>query len=460
MTNFKYIFALFLAGMIALSAISSCSGKDDTYYDSVGSHDAQLYNFALRVAILYNELPADSARWNVVNKTKFMIDQKTRTIFNPDSLPYGLKLGKVLPVFSYSPTGGIPQTISFVYSDTSVYYNGRDSIDFTKTPKTISVISSNLLNIINYTIDIRTHQIDLDLMRWNNFSTLPSNIQNQKTILNDGMLYCYATDGTSTTLYKLNPTLEQWTYTPVSTDIPNNVLLSSMLVWKDNIYAVDNAGSVYVSNTVDGTSWSVMPNATYIHNILGVLPGKTEDDDVLLATIKDAGTPILATTKDMLSFIRHDEYAVPANAPSEDFSPVTIYNRENALTNMLTVTGGTSLSGNISNLTWLYLLDDEGTLKIASNQENCGISRELEVTTFPYDGKLYAISGLDLYESSSWGAQWHRAADNQKMDMSMKGGFNQSIVVDENNHIWVLGGINNMSFMPGVWRGIINKYIE
>lgn len=453
----KLLFAAF-----SVVILGSCNESNTTYIDESASANAQIYSLTL-AAIPTTSL--DTVNFKSLANTRFAIDQLRALIYNPDSLPYKTRLTKYLPTFKFDN----PSKIEVLYpKDSVVSWTSADSIDFSLHPQ-IRVIpaNGNAANSRTYNIDIRIHKVDPDSLVWTNMTAshiLPNTTEEQKTLLIGSMFYTFSIDYNNTfNLYTLDKsaTAPNWTKS-TTTGIPNSVKLGSITYFNNTFYAVDASENSYVST--NGVSWS--QKNSNIHSILGVLPSRTSSTDSLLLVVKDAGKYVFAKTFDMQNiFIVNklssdvDSNEIPVGFPSEGFTSVTTYEKYNLNVNdLLAVTAGVDFNNKETNLTWSFR-EGTGRLEVVSNQSNNTFASVSGISTFVYNGYIYALTNNLFYTTTSLGAYWTKGSLKQVLYPEMPKASAQNVIVDEDNYIWIFGGVfdSNKAIVRQVWRGRINS---
>lgn len=152
---------------MTVAMMMSCLNSDDS--NSTSYSDAAIYSFSIgdltRTIHTTSSTGADSTYTAKVSGSKysFEIDQTTHRIFNPDSLPMGTDVSRVLVSMSAYNNGTI--LIKDVASDTLRYYDSTDSIDFT-TPRTVSVLSHDGEGTTVYSASINVCKEDANAFVW------------------------------------------------------------------------------------------------------------------------------------------------------------------------------------------------------------------------------------------------------------------------------------------------------
>lgn len=466
----KQVITLLFAVLFVHVVFTSCTNSDDQVHTS-SSADAQIYSFKL------SALPVtaiDTINYKVLAKTKFSIDQRDNVIYNYDSLPYQTRIGTFHVAAAFASSS--PSRLQLRgYDGTTTEWNGADSVVFaggetepevqimalkasTEHPlPTLIVTAANGRTQKEYRIEIRVHQVDPDLIVWKNmtetFNQPASITKEQKTLLANNRFYTFTFDINN----KLNLYIAEkgsaYDPTPQVSDLPSNTLLESIIFFKGNFYAMDADNKGYSSQ--DGVLWN--PQSSNVHSILGILPADTEEDDVLLVLAKnDGGKCCLATTTDLLNLNLHSELG--GDFPISGFSSTTSYNRIDQSRNILSMTGGVTIGGEETSRTWSVQIAGDKSVRYISNQSNYIFPAKKGIVSFMYDNYLFALTDNKLYKSISFGSLWKAAPEKESLSAAMPKVSGQSVLVDEDNYIWVFGGMTDSNSTTNeVWRGRLNR---
>lgn len=153
--------------LMTVAMMMSCLNSSDS--DSTSYTDAAISSFSIgnlqRTIHTTSSTGADSTYTTTVSGAlyDFEIDQTGCRIFNPDSLPMGTDVSRVLVTMSAYNNGTI--LIKDVASDTLRIYNSTDSLDFTK-PRIITALSNDGQGTRNYTVNINVYQEDPNAFVW------------------------------------------------------------------------------------------------------------------------------------------------------------------------------------------------------------------------------------------------------------------------------------------------------
>ena len=187
---------IYAATALSLCASTACNESDDNYEISVDYASTQVTAFSLR---------ADSKVLNNLDSIYFSIDLVNGRIFNADSLPFGTKTDKLLVDIT---TDGC-STVELHFpragkNDSIVNYltNQNDSIDFSRGPVKLHLVSYDKIASRDYYIKVNVHTTISDSLYWEleKPKQLPSSltaIKAQRTVQFGNKVYTLTTDGTA-----------------------------------------------------------------------------------------------------------------------------------------------------------------------------------------------------------------------------------------------------------------------
>lgn len=440
-----------LFAILTVYGLSSCNSDSTEYAATSASSDAQIYSFSLRAKPYTKQ---DTINYPIMAKTRFSIDQANVSIYNTDSLPYRTTLRNVYADVKFGESS--PSKLQVIYPDSIIDWNGTDSLDFSIIPK-IKVTAANGSNSREYSIEVRIHKVDPDTLVWSEIKALqqPATIKEQKTLLIDNNTFYTFSIDTDNKLYlnEADKTTGYKSSTLISGLNANKVKLQSITYFNNKFYAVDSDNKAYIADK-EGLVWS-QKNENII-NIVGILPATNPANDILLVLAKKADEKVyLARTSDMVNLI-YEKNPIDNNFPTSDFTSATNYDRNNLNFCILAATGGKDEN----NLTWSIQFGDNNTIRITSNQKkDVPFKGKKGIVTFLYDGYLYALVDNQFYKSASYGSKWTVASNKEILDPKIPKASKQSVIVDNDNYIWMFGGIKDVggSSVQAVWRGRLNK---
>ncbi|MDU1890147.1 MAG: DUF6242 domain-containing protein [Dysgonomonas sp.] len=446
----KLLFAVSIVFILA-----SCNSSDSDYsYDL--SADAQIYSFAVS-AKMTNAI--DSINFPILKKTKFAIDQSNQYIYNPDTLPYGTRLTKYLANIGFSsfssPSKAQLKYLDISNNDSIVDWNTSDSIDFsTKGYPKIIITAQNGKTHREYDIDFRIYDVDQDIITWDKINTFDqTSIKTQRTLFYNNTFYTFSIDNDNSVYLRKAPRNTQVYGT--KQPIGKALNLESITLFNGNFYALDNNNQSYSSPASDGVNWtSRVANVT---NILGILPNIYPDIQPKHGLLVIANNKF-GTTKDMLTIEPVNNITIPTDFPGSGYSSVTSFDKNDPNKNILTITGG-KVGSNYVNIT-RYFLVKSGKIEMIANQPHSTFEAKQGIVSFLYNNYMYALTGNQFYKSTSLGANWFKASAKEDLDTNIPKAYGQSVIVDNENYIWIFGGVADSGTNPiqQVWRGRLNKY--
>ncbi len=255
----KRKFLAFVALITATLSLSSCLSSDDDSNVEY-SRDTAITAFSLGSLDRWSKTTAGKdtlLKANVTgSKYKFYIDQTTREIYNPDSLPCGARDTAVLATITSKNSSPVvlmpidkPELL-----DSASWYSSSDSINFSKT-RYVRVYNNEMSAYVTYKIKVNVHQEDGDVFNWQAKAQLNAQLAaltDLKVVALGGNIYVFGKDADGMRIYKtaktdgfnwerLNPYIE------FSADD-----YKSALAMGDYLYILSN-GKVYAST--DGVVW-------------------------------------------------------------------------------------------------------------------------------------------------------------------------------------------------------------
>ena len=442
----EYKYFLWTLGIIMnMLLLSSCLGSSDDR-ELVYSPDAQIYSFSIASRADTN---------NVLNSTKFTIDQVNGKIFNKELLPYQFHVDSVTLYLSGASTYSQFYDVTLSVSDTTEYsWRQSDSIAVNKLYK-ITTTAPDGETKKTYDFRLYTHESDPYVLSWEkiteNYISLSATDQRTITYNNRFITYFIANNAVNATSTSAADGVN-WTTASVS-GLPPTVQLSSLTTTDNSIYVIDEDNKLYSSE--DGFVWSKITSEFPVAAIYGKLPSSTKGE--FLTMIIDDGALKLAETDDFISFNIMDLLSEvnTSDLPVQNFTSISIDIPSSYTIKYLIIAGGTDI--------WI-LQEKDG--KIASlKSKRISTSSLNNSTLFFYDKNPYILinSGVEnsLIYSANFGLEWKPTGENQTLPEDMGFRKGASVITDLNNYIWIFGGVSEtQTQIDDVWRGRINKFAQ
>lgn len=153
---------------IVLMVLSACASDDnDVTIDPYLSTNTAITEFRLK---------ADDSVLTNLDSVFFAIDLTDRTVYNPDSLPYGTKINSL----SINPTitdvyrveivmpleDGRDTTFLYVKSTEGTAYDTDQKLNFTNGPVTLRITALDTTVVVNYQVKVNVHTTIPDSLYW------------------------------------------------------------------------------------------------------------------------------------------------------------------------------------------------------------------------------------------------------------------------------------------------------
>lgn len=245
-------FTLLLTTVLLLtSCLGNTEEDNETYYDSA------ITAFKIGTLNKYVTTTDPSGKSTVtkttvdVSKYPFYIDQTNHVIYNPDSLPAGLDLKRVIATCTTKNSGIV--TIKSMKSDSIFSFSSKDSVDFSE-PRTLIVYNQNGSVNRTYTVKVNMHKQTANQFDWTatEQNTQIATLNDMKLIAFQGKMILA---GTKDGMGKLYMTSEQsmTNWKELTTNISLASTISTNLVATANKIYLLNNDKLYAS--ANGTDW-------------------------------------------------------------------------------------------------------------------------------------------------------------------------------------------------------------
>lgn len=277
MKKFNPIYALLTALIISVSF--SCNSDDDEFTNG------EPINLSSSTLVKDFSLDKNDSVLVDLDSVFFAIDVKNRLIYNPDSLPKGTKINRLVTNIIYDPTstGEIKVSGASTMPDTTYSYESHksDSIDFTGNVF-ITITAGDGITTKQYRIKVNVHNMKPDSLYWNqmarrNLPARTSNLLKQKTVQKGNKLYCLIEEKDGYTLSTTeNPSSNKWAVKSLKLGFTPKV--SSFNTTTEAFYILSSANELYTST--DGYSWTNTGKKLYsiVGNYNEILLGVSEEN--------------------------------------------------------------------------------------------------------------------------------------------------------------------------------------
>lgn len=388
----------------------------------------------------------------------------TGRIYSQDSLRFGTRLDSVVPLITYKAT---PALAKYYLPDTVVVSTGLDTLDFSKQPIYLYVQSSDLTQERWYRIDIAVHQKDPDLYVWKRLTDqiFPPQHCDMKAFYMDGYIYLYVNNGFETQVYySANGSLWLQSDAPVGLPVPCSV--RDILQHHDTLYYMD-ADKLYVCS--DNSQWTATDFSTRDYALVNML---VVFDDKPWCVLQDRTTHDLflgyyhqGDIRPMRTIYGLRDGVLPADFPVSDFAALPFHSSSERPRAM--IVGGRSMDGTPVNTRWNLEYESSAgyrmvdfTIKQPSFHSLTGMS------IVQYNNRLMMFGGIDndmdfrsnILYSDDEGMNWYAPDTAQNsLPATYQTRQKQTVVVDDDDNIYIIGGQTRTSTFSDVYCGYLNS---
>jgi hypothetical protein len=438
----KFYFLKFICLFCVAVALSGCLNTNDTTVTS--STNPRMTSLTL-------------AGNDSITKAVFSINADSVTIENVDSLPFGTPVNKAIPTFKFVSTYGALLYING--STTGKALTGKDTIDFT-LPVKIKNYAADNSTTKEYTIKVNVHKVEPKLYVWSllNGSVGAANPTSQKAIYFNNKLLYFANEAGVTNLYtSINGV--SWAHANLS-GLPANATMVNTVQFDSKLFYTQDGVKIYSST--DGTSWTVADVSAADYTFKTMLFALNGSVWAITQSKVDLKYRFASSVDGSVWLIQNE---LPVGFPLTDFAAVSFTSRVGGKPKAIVI-GGKDVNGAILNTNWNT---ENGTYWVNFN-ENASHSKSLDTlalgaSLISYDSKLFVFGtkkdnvAVPQYKVSlDEGLTW-KAPDTlyNRLPKTYTQRNYSSVVVDNSNRIYIVGGKANAAILTDVWTGKLNS---
>lgn len=400
------IFGLTLAFTLS-SALVGCNSKEEILYTLPSSTTVRSFNLSADTKVLPN-----------LDSVFFSIDLYSYEIFNADSLPFGTKVDKLVPVILTESASAVELIVSQANgNDTTYNYleNTNDSIDFTK-PVRLRVVSYDGVNESTYKIHVNVHKVQTDTLVWSRMEggslpTLFNAVNEQHTTMSPGgVYYCMTSYQGEYAIAYTTDLNASWNV--AKSEMSFNPEINSFTAASDALYILDKDGLIYKS-TDEGLTWEA--TGVQAQHIIGAYGSR------LLTTNNPAGNWSIS------EYPSGNSIKAPENFPVRNTSNSTTISFEMSISEQLLITGGKKADGTLTGDTWGF--DGKDWAKISrtplpekienltlvpyfalqTDSISWRVSKSRSVLLAMCGNKADGVNNDTIYISKDFGINWEKA---------------------------------------------------
>lgn len=458
MRRYSYIFVFLLLSLVG------CMSNTDTI---VTSSETRVQTFTFY---------EDTTNRGLTEMT-YIIEHLSDTgrIYCKDSLPFGTRLDSVVPYVTYKAT---PALAKYCFPDTVIISTGADTLDFTKHPDSIFlyVLSSDMTQERWYHLDIYAHQSDPYLYVWEQLTDQIFKPQNckMKVFYGNEKLHLYVNNGFQTQLYQSADGSLWSLVSNAPLGLPSSCSVRDILQCGTSLYYVED-DYLYIKD--DTLQWKAIDCSGRDYQLVNMLMAfhdkpwcilqDTVSENLFLGIVQEGDIHPVTSIYGLNNGI------LPSNFPISDFASLSIKSSSERPRAM--VVGGRSLDGTPVNTRWNFEYE---TPTNSENMPSAGyrvVDFSIEQPTFhsltgmsiiQYNDHLIMFGGVDndmeyrsdILYSDDEGMHWYVPDTAQnRLPETYQSRQQQTVVVDSEDNIYIIGGQTNTQTFSDVYRGYLNS---
>ena len=331
--------------LIVACNITSCLDSDRIEYEFSSNSSITAFSITDSIVTYYpavvNGKDTTLSTAVVGTNYSFTINQNEGLIYNPDSLPVGTDISKVV-VNITADTKGI-----YIVAEKDSLWESTDSLNFEK-PIQFKVMSEIGAFGRNYTAKINVHQQDPDSLTWSNIeSNFNKSIQKQKAVYANKNIYVFAADEAG---ISMTQTTDGSVWSELTqTNLPAGANYASVMSWGDQFYMLVDQ-ELYTS--MDGLNWSKVETAQRFSLLLANIHNTYTQKMVGIDTDN-----YYLESEDGITWTRTEE--MPAEFPKSDFTSVSFALNTNAKISKIILLGNNDLATDTTTTIWTQLSTTE-----------------------------------------------------------------------------------------------------
>ena len=455
-TNMKLrVLNIIVSLFITACTISSCLDSDVVEYEY--SSNASITAFSITDSIVthypavVNGKDTTLSKGVVGSNYPFIINQNEGLIYNPDSLPVGTDVSKVV-VGITADTQGI-----YIVAETDSLWEETDSLNF-ENPIQFKVLAEIGSFGRTYTAKINVHQQEPDSLNWTKMGTnFPKTIQKQKAVYTNNCIYVFAEEDKQVVMTKATDG-KNWSE-PAAIDITTKADYSSVMVW-DNQFYILAENDLYSST--NGLQWIKVESGQKIAKLLANI--YTEHSHKIIGVDSEN---YYIESKDGIVWNRHE--AMPVEFPNNHISSVSYTLDTNNQLGRVILIGDNGIETDTITSVWTTLSTESHWTDLSVEGQNYACPKLENSQLIQYNNQLYMFGGSGqyngkkqpfeyFYASQDDGISWEAITEKIMFPQEFKTLYeeaegNYSCVVDAQQFIWIM-----WSQTGEVWRGRINKF--
>ncbi|MBQ2858162.1 MAG: hypothetical protein IJE78_13790 [Bacteroidaceae bacterium] len=442
--------------LIVACNITSCLDSDRIEYEFSSNSSITAFSITDSIVTYYpavvNGKDTTLSTAVVGTNYSFTINQNEGLIYNPDSLPVGTDISKVV-VNITADTKGI-----YIVAEKDSLWEETDSLNFEK-PVQFKVLAENGAFGRIYTAQINVHKQDPDKLGWQKLeSNFASNIEKQKAVYLNNYIYVFAIQEGQAVVTKTSTANGSIWSEPIRIDTPSEADITSAMAWGNQLYILANH-ELYTSQ--DGFVWNKIETTTNIQQLIA----NVSSDNTQRMIGVDTDNHYIAS-QDGSNWEQHGE--MPTGFPTNNLSYVSYALETNKDIHRIIVMGDNESASDSTVVVWTQLDSEDYWTDLISSENSHACPKLENMSMIRYNNQLYVFGGSGqnnesikpfstMYVSKDNGIAWQTAPEKIAFPEEFQAKYeesdgNYSCIVDENQSIWMM-----WSQSGEVWKGRINR---
>lgn len=407
----------------------------------------------------------------------FKIEHKswpdTGRIYSVDSLRFGTCLDSVKPHVSYMIT---PSLVRFKTPDTLMISTGADTLDFNRGPIYLFIQAADTAYKRCYRIDMHVHKADPDLYVWKQMTPqlfapdAAPDFCHMKAVYRDELIYLFVNNGFGTQLYQ-SADGASWKAMGAPSGLPSLCQVRDILQHNGRLYYAEGDGEIYsTDNMVDWTTVD-FSNTDYVavnmlvsfdHKAWCILQHRTSQA-LFLGVLHNGDLTPVTSIHGLTNGV------LPNNFPVSDFAALSFDSSSERPRAM--IVGGRTMDGTAVNTRWNLeyglINDTQSGYRIADfSIEQPSFNSLTGTSIIQYNDHLIMFGGVDndlewrsdILYSDDEGMNWYVPdTAHNKLPDTYTSRQHQTVVVDDEENIFIIGGQSFVGSYSDVYRGYLNK---
>lgn len=452
---YRYFYALAI-GLIAWTGCSPTESLMET------SSETRVHTFSFY---------KDTANLGLTEMTYTILHlADTGMITCADSLCFGTRLDSVVPYITYKAS---PALVRYHLPDTTIISTGADTLDFSRQPIYLYVQSSDLTQERWYRINIYAHQANPELYVWNKVADITDftddraalQYSDMKAFYVQGKICLYVNNGFRTLIFH-SVDGRTWKQMQPPVGLPAVCAVRDIIQYHDTLYYIDQ-NRLYRS--VDLQNWTDLDFSDRSYELVNMLVVFNDQPWCILQDRLSSklflGTIQQGNILPMTDIYGLNDGVLPDNFPVSDFAALSFASSSERPRAM--VVGGRNMNGEAVNTRWNLEYETLTGYRIVDfSIEQPTFNSLTGISIIQYNGHLIMFGGIDndltyrsnILYSYDEGMNWYapdKAAN--KLPETYYARQRQTVVLDNDNNIYIIGGQTNTRSFSDVYRGYLNS---